>query len=126
MARERSGGWVDVMAEISYRRLRLPSDVIQHAVWLYLCFTLSYRDVERLLAECGLDISCETIGGGVVKVGAVVVRRLRRRPRPCRQPRCRPVPPGSLRAVDTEKAVPLWRRRERDSNRQSRREARMR
>jgi transposase-like protein len=57
MARERSRGWVDVMAEISYRRLRLPSDVIQHAVWLYLCFTLSYRDLERLSAECGLDIS---------------------------------------------------------------------
>jgi transposase-like protein len=57
MARERSRGWVDVMAEISYRRHRLPSDVIQHAVWLYLCFTLSYRDLERLSAECGLDIS---------------------------------------------------------------------
>jgi len=94
------------MAEISYHRHRLPSDVIQHAVWLYLCFTLSYRDVERLLAECGLDISCETIRGWVLKFGSVVVRRLRRRPRPCRQPRCRPVPPGSLRAVDTEKAVP--------------------
>jgi len=57
MARERSRGWADVMAEISYRRHRLPSDVIQHAVWLYLCFTLSYRDLERLSAECGLDIS---------------------------------------------------------------------
>jgi putative transposase len=41
----------------SYHRHRLPSDVIQHAVWLYLCFTLSYRDLERLSAECGLDIS---------------------------------------------------------------------
>jgi hypothetical protein len=37
MAWERSRGWADVMAEISYRRHRLPSDVIQHAVWLYLC-----------------------------------------------------------------------------------------
>jgi transposase-like protein len=33
----------------------------QHAVWLYLRFTLSYRDVEDLLAERGLDISYETI-----------------------------------------------------------------
>ena len=104
------------MAEISYHRHRLPSDVVQHAVWLYLCFTLSYRDVERLLAECGLDISCETIRSWVLKFGSVVVRRLRRRPRPCRQPRCRPVPPGSLRAADTEKAVQLWRRRKPDSN----------
>jgi transposase-like protein len=41
------------MAEISYRRHRFPSDVTQHAVWLYLRFTLSYRDAETLLAECG-------------------------------------------------------------------------
>jgi hypothetical protein len=30
--------------------------VIQHAVWVYLRFTLSYRDVEDLLAERGLDV----------------------------------------------------------------------
>jgi len=35
--------------------------VIQHAVWLYLRFTLSYRDVEDLRAERGLDISYETV-----------------------------------------------------------------
>ena len=45
------------MAEISYRRHRFPPVIIQHAVWLYLRFTLSYRDVEELLAERGLDIS---------------------------------------------------------------------
>jgi len=31
------------MAEISYRRHRFPLAIIQHAVWLYLRFTLSYR-----------------------------------------------------------------------------------
>jgi len=35
------------MVEISYRRHRFPPAVIQHAVWLYLRFTLSYRDVEE-------------------------------------------------------------------------------
>jgi putative transposase len=35
------------MAPISYRRHRFPPVVIQHAVWLYLRFTLSYRDVEQ-------------------------------------------------------------------------------
>jgi hypothetical protein len=49
------------MAEISYRRHRFPPGVIQYAVWLYLRFTLSYRDVEELLAERGLDISYETV-----------------------------------------------------------------
>jgi hypothetical protein len=41
------------MAEISYRRHRFPPVIIQHAVWLYLRFTLSYRDVE---VHCGTGI----------------------------------------------------------------------
>jgi putative transposase len=45
------------MAGISYHRHRFPPDIIQHAVWLYLRFTLSYRDVEDLLPERGLDNS---------------------------------------------------------------------
>jgi transposase-like protein len=71
------------MAEISYRRHRFPPVVIQHAVWLYLRFTLSYRDVEDLLAERRLDVSYETIRSWVLKFGPVIARRLRRR-------RCRP------------------------------------
>jgi putative transposase len=71
------------MAEISYRRHRFPPVVIQHAVWLYLRFTLSYRDVEDLLAERGLDISYETVRSWVLKFGPAIARRLRRRrPRP--------------------------------------------
>src|SRR5262252_6161737 len=71
------------MAEISYRRHRFPPVIIQHAVWLYLRFTLSYRDVEELLAEWGLDISYETVRCWVLKFGPVIARRLRRcRPRP--------------------------------------------
>ena len=41
------------MKPISYARHRFPPDLIRHAVWLYLRFTLSYRDVEDLLAERG-------------------------------------------------------------------------
>jgi putative transposase len=44
------------MAPLCYRRHRFPPEIIQHAIWLYLRFTLSYRDVEELLAERGLDI----------------------------------------------------------------------
>ena len=71
------------MMELSYRRHRFPPVVIQHAVWLYLRFTLSYRDVEDLLAERGLDISYETVRSWVLKFGPVIAWRLRRgRPRP--------------------------------------------
>ena len=65
------------MAEISYRRHRFPPVIIQHAVWLYLRFTLSYRDVEELLAERGLDISYETVRCWVLKFGPMIARRLR-------------------------------------------------
>src|SRR5206468_11438304 len=68
---------------ISFARHQFPPVVIQHAVWLYLPFTLSYRDVEDLLAERGLDISYETVRSWVLKFGPVIARRLRQsRPRP--------------------------------------------
>src|SRR5215204_2571844 len=71
------------MFPISYRRHRFPPIVIQHAVWLYLRFTLSYRDVEELLAQRGLDLSYESIRSWVLKFGPMIARRLRQcRPRP--------------------------------------------
>jgi transposase-like protein len=71
------------MATVSFRRHRFPPGIIQHAIWLYLRFTLSYRDVEELLAERGLDVSYETVRRWVLKFGPIVACRLRgRRPRP--------------------------------------------
>ena len=73
------------MQPVSYTGHRFPPVVIQQAVWIYLRFTLSYRDVEELLAERGLDISYETVRRWVVKFGPVYARNLRRlRPRPTR------------------------------------------
>jgi putative transposase len=58
-------------------------EIIRHAVWLYVRFTLSYRDVEDLLAERGLDVSYETVRRWVLKFGPLFARELRRgRPRP--------------------------------------------
>ena len=45
------------MNKISYRRHRFPAEIIQRAVWLCFRFPLSYRDVEDLLAERGVDVS---------------------------------------------------------------------
>src|ERR1700731_4701138 len=71
------------MVQLSYRRHRFPPAVIQHAIWLYLRFTLSYRDVEDLLVERGLDVSYETVRRWVLKFGPLIARRLRHgRPRP--------------------------------------------
>jgi putative transposase len=65
------------MKPISYARHRFPPDVIRHAVWLYLRFTLSYRDVEDLLAERGLIISNEAVRRWMLKFGPVIARNLR-------------------------------------------------
>jgi putative transposase len=46
---------------ISYAGYRFPREIIQHAVWVYLRFTLRYRDVEELLAERGGEVSYETL-----------------------------------------------------------------
>jgi transposase-like protein len=74
------------MAPLSYRRHRFPPEIIQHATWLYLRFTLSYRDVEELLAERGLDVSYETVRRWVLKFGPLIARKLRQgRPRPSAQ-----------------------------------------
>jgi transposase-like protein len=71
------------MPPLSYARHQFPPVVIQHAVWLYIRFTLSFRDVEDLLAERGLAVSYETIRRWVLKFGPATARRLRqRRPKP--------------------------------------------
>jgi transposase-like protein len=66
------------MTNLSYSRHRFPPPIIQHAIWLYLRFTLSYRDVEDLLAERGLDVSYETVRSWVLKFGPMIARNLRR------------------------------------------------
>ena len=65
--------------EISFARHQFPPDIIRHAVWLYLRFTLSFRDGEDLLAERGLDVSDETVRRWVMKFGPLFAKELRRR-----------------------------------------------
>lgn len=74
------------MKQISYSRHRFPGSIIQHAVWLYFRFPLSFRDVEDMLAERGIDVSYESVRRWSVKFGLGYAHRLRRlRPRPdCR------------------------------------------
>ena len=55
------------MNNLSYRRHRFPVEIIQHAVWLYYRFPLSFRDIEDLLAERGIDVSYETVRRWSVK-----------------------------------------------------------
>jgi len=67
------------MRQISYARHRFPPVIIQHSVWLYFRFALSYRDVEDMLAERGIDVSYETVRRWALKFGRIYAQLIRRR-----------------------------------------------
>jgi len=60
-------------------RHRFPAELISHAVWLYHVFSLSFRDVELILAERGAIVSYESIRRWCLKFGARFADNLRRR-----------------------------------------------
>ena len=62
-----------------YRGHRFPPEIISHAVWLCHRFTLSFRDVEDLLALRGVTVSYEAIRLWCRKFGPTFARNLRRR-----------------------------------------------
>ena len=64
---------------ISYRGCHFPGVVIARAVWRYLRFPLSFRDVEELLAERGIAASYETVRRWVAKFGPCYAAELRKR-----------------------------------------------
>ena len=70
-----------IPAATLYRGYRFPQEIISYAVWLYLRFSLSLRDVEELLAERGVAVTYETIGQWVRRFGPVFAQELRRRGR---------------------------------------------
>ncbi|RWX22226.1 IS6 family transposase, partial [Rhizobium leguminosarum] len=66
-------------SDISFKRHRFPPQIITHAVWLYLRFNLSQREVEEMLLERGIDVSYETVRRWIAKFGPQIARNLRRR-----------------------------------------------
>ena len=71
------------MKNIDYDGYRFPPAIIQQAIWLYFQFTLSFRDVEDLLAERGITVSYESVRRWVNHFGPMIAADLRRRrPKP--------------------------------------------
>jgi putative transposase len=67
----------------SYRGFRFPAEVISHCVWLYYRFSLSFREVEEMMAQRGITLSHETVRQWCAKFGQTYANGLRRRrPRP--------------------------------------------
>lgn len=70
------------MQKSIYSRHRFHSDIIKRAVWMYFRFNLSFRDVEELMIERGVEVSYETLRQWVDKFGSVFAKRLRSRSEP--------------------------------------------
>ena len=64
------------MNKVSYTGYPFPPEVIQQAMWFYLRFTLSLRDVEELLAERGAAVSYKTVQCWVNHFGPMIAADL--------------------------------------------------
>ena len=62
-----------------YRGFRYPAAIISHVVWLYFRFSLSFRDVEELMASRGIFVTYESIRHWTLKFGQTYANALRRR-----------------------------------------------
>ena len=62
-----------------YRSFCFPGEIISNAVFLYHRFSLSFRDVEDLLAHRGIVVSYETIRRWCHRFGPIYARNLRRK-----------------------------------------------
>ena len=88
-----------------YSRHRFHPDIIRRAVWMYFRFSLSFRDVEEVMIDRGIDVSYETIRRWVEKFGSQYAKRIRSRSE-------NPSPVWHLDEVYTKingKMVYLWR-----------------
>ena len=69
---------MDTATAPSYRGYRFPREIIAHCVWLYFRFCLSFRDIQEMMLERGVDVSHEAIRLWCLRFGAEYARRLRR------------------------------------------------
>ena len=71
LSRRRQSSWM-YLGDVAEGKAgyRFPPEAIHQAIWLYLRFTLSFRDVEDLLAERGIAVSYETVRRWVNHFGA--------------------------------------------------------
>ena len=58
---------------------RYPVEIVNHCVWLYFRFSLSFREVEELMLARGVVLSYETIRRWCAKFGQAYANQLRRR-----------------------------------------------
>jgi transposase-like protein len=70
----------------AFRGFRFPAEVVLWAVRWYLRFPVSYRDLELMLADRGVEVDHTTMYRWVQRFAPELERRTRRQLRPCRGP----------------------------------------
>jgi putative transposase len=74
------------MSTNPYRRYRFPAEIICHCVWLYNCFSLSFRDIEKMMLYRGIEVTYETIRDWNSKFASHIANQIRRhRPKASRK-----------------------------------------
>ena len=63
----------------SYKGFRFPAEIISHCTWLYFRFSLSFRDIEEMMAERGVVLTYETVRQWCLKFGQMYANELKRR-----------------------------------------------
>ena len=66
-------------SRLPYRGYRFPPEIISYCVWLYFRFSVSYRDIEELMAERGVTVTYETVRAWCYKFGQDYAKRIRAR-----------------------------------------------
>jgi putative transposase len=84
---------------------RFPKLVISHVIYLYHRLPISYRDVQELLFERGIDVSHETLRAWCVKFGPGLAEALRQR----KPKRGRVIHPDEMRIMLGGVVHWLWR-----------------
>jgi len=62
-----------------YRGYRFPPEIISYCVWLYFRFSMSFRDVELLMAQRGVIVTYETTRSWCERFGRDYAKRIRAR-----------------------------------------------
>ena len=62
-----------------YHGYRFSPEIISYCVWLYFRFSVSYRDIEELMAERGVTVTYESIRAWCYKFGRDYAKRIRAR-----------------------------------------------
>ena len=70
----------------AFRGFRFPAEVVLWAVRWYLQFSISYRDLERMLADRGVEVDHVNLYRWVQRFAPELEKRMRRHLRPCRGP----------------------------------------